>query len=84
MVNRDDEDGINHMSVVENTNLGRQETVNPEKKNINVTPGGRIQIVSPATEEITSTVVKQIARGHTFDKKGRRRTTRMSKKPKNY
>ena len=82
-VNQDDEDIINHISVAENTKLGRQETVNPDT-NVNVTPWGRTQIVSPATAGITSTAVEQLARGHTFDNKGRQRTTQASKKPKNY
>ena len=30
------------------------------------------------------TAVEQVARGHAFDGEGRRRTTRKSKKPKNY
>ena len=36
------------------------------------------------TAGITSTTVEQVARGHVFDKKGRWRTRRKSKKPKNY
>ena len=43
-VNPDDEDVINHISVMETINLSRQETIIP-KTSINVTPGGRTQIV---------------------------------------
>ena len=83
-VKQDVEGVINHISVSENANLSRQETVTPET-NTNVTLGGRTQIVSPATAGFTSTAVEhQLARGHTFDDKGRQRTTRKSKKPKNY
>ena len=71
-----------HMPFLENINLGRQETVNLET-NTNVTPGGRTQIVSPATTGITTTAVEQLAMGHTLDDKGGRHTTRTSKKPKN-
>ena len=104
----DDAQAINHISVTENTNSGRQERVNQPNANIinhimtgentnerrqetvnaaaetNVDPGGRTQIVSPATAGITSSTVEQVARGHTIDGEGRRRTTRKSKKPENY
>ena len=53
MVKENDEDVINHISVTENTQLGRQETVNPDT-NVTVTPRGRKQIVSPATAGIAS------------------------------
>ena len=82
-VNQDDEDVINHISVLENTNLGRHKTVNPET-NTNVTPGGRTQVVSPATAGITSAAVEQLAKEHTLSDKGKQRTTRMSKKPTDY
>ena len=46
----------------------------------NVNPGGRTQIISPATAGITATAVEQVARGRIFDGEGRRRMTRKSKK----
>ena len=50
----------------------------------NSTPGGRTQIISLDTAGIILTAVEQVARGHIFDKEGRRRKIQKSKKPKEY
>ena len=73
-VNQADGDVINHIPIDKNTNGRRQEIVNLVTKT-NVTPGGRTQLISPATAGITSTPVEQVARGHAFDEEGRRRKT---------
>ena len=49
-----------------------------------MTPGGRTKIISPATAGIQSSAVEQLAREYTLDNKGKRHTTRASKKPQNY
>ena len=82
-INQADNGVINHILISKNTNGRRQEMVNVVTET-NVNPGGRTQIISPATAGITSTAVEQVARGHTFDEEGRRRTTRKSKKTKDY
>ena len=80
-VNQADDNIINHIPINENTNGRRQEMVNLVTET-NMTPGGRAQIISPAPAGITSIAVGQVARGHAFDKEGRRRTTQESEKNK--
>ena len=68
-----DENISNYISVLENINSSRQEMISQDV-NVNVTLGGRTQIISQASAGITSSAVGQLAWGHILANKGRWRT----------
>ena len=44
----------------------------------------RVHVISPPTAGVLPSAVAQLARGHQYDANGRRRSTRTTKRPRNY